>query len=71
MDVNSILTGGKKNLVYRKWNFRVMENTCKEGKEAGIWGHFERLKTIQLIVSSLMECVRGGKQRYCTRSMKL
>lgn len=32
---------------------------CNEGKEAGARGQFRRLKTIRLIFSRLMECIRG------------
>lgn len=41
------------------------ENMCKEGKEAHTTGQFRRLKTISLIVSRLMECIRE-RERCCT-----
>lgn len=42
---------------------RVIEKHMQRRKRAGMRGQLERLKTIQLIFSSLMECMRGRKSR--------
>lgn len=50
-----------KKIVYRKWNFRISEKYMQRRKRTGTRGQLERLKTIQLVFISLMECILRRK----------